>query len=270
MYSVKRISLVVLLAISASILYAQEGTSRKEQKQARKEEKRERTNALIKQEEEGVLAYEKQTSFGLQLRTNGYGAFLELGRMKSPRFTNLYSLELSEIFSAKEEKIPSNNQSYFGGSYKFGKINNFYQAKLGFGQQYIFGQKGNKNGVAVLGIYQAGLSIGLLKPYYLDIDDNGFQRTIKYSAEDSTIFFNSRVLGSSGPGKGWSEVKIKPGAFIKTALRFDFGSYNESITALELGLSIDAYSQKIEIMHLSKPKQVFFQGHIAIVFGSRK
>jgi len=270
MYSVKRFSLVTLLVIFAGIIYAQEGTSRKEKKQERKEEKRQRANSLIKQEEEGVLAYNKQTSFGLQLRTNGYGAFLELGRMKSPRFTNLYSLEITEIFSAKEEKVPSNNQSYFGGSYKFGKINNFFQAKLGFGQQYIFGQKGNKNGVAVLGIYQGGVSIGLLKPYYLDIDDNGFQRTIKYTTEDSAAFLNSRVLGSSGPGKGWSEVKIKPGVFVKTALRFDFGTFNESITALELGLSIDAYAQKIEQMVLSKPGQVFFQGHIAIVFGSRK
>lgn len=270
MYSVKRFLLVTLLVSSTSFLYAQEGTSRKEKKQERKEEKRQRVNALIKQEEEGVLAYQKQTSFGLQLRTNGYGAFLELGRMKSPRFTNLYSLEISEIFSAKEEKVPSNNQSYFGGSYKYGKINNFFQAKLGFGQQYIFGQKGNKNGVAVLGIYQGGLSLGLLKPYYLDIDDNGFQRTIKYSPEDSIIFLNGRVLGSAGPGKGWSEVKIKPGAFVKTALRFDFGAFNESITALEIGISIDAYAQKIEQMVLAEPKQVFFQGHIAVVFGSRK
>lgn len=269
MNSVKRVSLIIFLVFITGIAIAQEGTGKKESKQDRRQQKRERANSLIKQEEEGVLSYSKQTSFGLQLRTNGYGAFLELGRMKSPRFTNLYALEVSEIFSAKEEKVSSNDQNYFGGSFKFGKIVNFYQAKLGFGQQYIFGQKGNKNGVAVLGIYQGGLSFGLQKPYYLDVDDNGSQRTIRFNTKDSAIFLG-RVLGSAGPGKGWGEVQLKPGAFVKTALRFDFGTYNESIMALEIGMSLDAYTRKIRQMVGAEPKQIFFQGHIAIVFGSRK
>ena len=258
-----------MLVFITGITIAQDRTDKKDKKQEQRQQKRQRANSIVKQEEEGVLSYSKQTAFGLQLRTNGYGAFLELGRMRTPRFTNLYALELSEIFSAKEEKVSSNNQNYFGGSFKYGKINNFYQAKLSFGQQYIFGQKGNKNGVAVLGIYQGGLSMGLLKPYYLDVDDNGTQKTIKYSQQDSAIFLG-RVLGSAGPGKGWSEVQLKPGAFVKTALRFDFGTYNESIMALEIGMSLDAYASKVRMMVDSDPKQVFFQGHIAIVFGSRK
>ncbi|HZF64872.1 MAG TPA: hypothetical protein VEZ55_10315 [Chitinophagaceae bacterium] len=270
MYLVKRTALLIILLAATSQLFAQREISRKEKKEERREEKRQRANSIIKQEEEGVLVYQKQTSFGVQLRTNGYGAFIEKGKMISPRYTNLYSFEISEIFHPKEEKIPSNNQNYFGGSYKYGKINNFFQAKFGFGQQYIFGQKGNKNGVAVLGIYQGGLALGLLKPYYLDVDDNNMQRTIKYSEQDSDAFLNSVVIGSAGPGKGWSEVKIRPGAFVKTALRFDFDNYNESIKALEVGISVDAYAQKIQQMVFAKQNQIFFQGHIAIVFGGRK
>ena len=145
----KKISVLICLVFAAGDLFAQDGTPKKDKKAEKKEEKRKRTNAIIKQEEEGVLAYNKQAALGLQLRTNGYAAFLELGRMKSPRFTNLYLLEVSEIFHPKEEKVPSTDQNYFGGSFKYGKINNFYQAKLGFGQQYVLGQKGNKNGIAV-------------------------------------------------------------------------------------------------------------------------
>ena len=265
----KKISLLICLLFAAGVLFAQEISDKKSRKLEKKEEKRKRTNALIKQEEEGVLAYNKQTAFGLQLRTNGYAAFLEIGKMKTPRFTNLYSLELSEIFHPKEEKVPSTDQNYFGGSFKYGKINNFYQAKLGFGQQYVFGQKGNKNGIAVLGIYQAGLSIGLLKPYYIDIDDNG-SRSIKYSGADTSAFLSERILGASGMSKGWNEVKIRPGAFAKLALRFDFDSYNETIKALEIGLSVDAYGKAIEQMAFSKPERLFFQGHIGFVFGGRK
>ena len=114
----KRFSLLICLVFAAGVLFAQEESNKKTKKEEKKEEKRKRTNAMIKQEEEGVLAYNKQTAFGLQLRTNGYATFLEIGKMKSPRFTNLYSLELSEIFHPKEEKVPSTDQNYFGGSFK--------------------------------------------------------------------------------------------------------------------------------------------------------
>jgi hypothetical protein len=267
---VKRIYIILCLVLASSITFAQEEIGKKERKQAKKEEKRQRTAALIKQEEEGVLVYNKQTAFGLQLRTNGYAAFLELGRMKTPRFTNLYSLEISEIFHPKEEKVASANQTYFGGSFKYGKAKNFYQAKLGFGQQYVLGQKGNKNGIAVLGIYQGGFSLGLLKPYYIDIDDGNTTRSIRYHGDDTTAFLSDAILGSSGAGKGWDKAQIHPGAFAKLALRFDFDSFNETIKALEIGLSVDAYAKKVGIMAQSKPERLFFQGPIGFVFGGRK
>ena len=145
---------------------------------------------------------------------------------------------------------------------------------MGFGQQYILGQKGNKNGVAVTAIYNAGLSVGLLRPYYLDVQDpanNNEQKTIKYSVEDSALFLDqSAIISGGGFGKGWSEIKVKPGAFAKAGMRFDFGRYNESVSALEIGMSIEAYEKKIQIMPFQDDKRLFFQGYIAFLFGRRK
>lgn len=272
----KKIFLILFLSVSI-FSFAQDTTSQSESKATRKEEKRQRRNAIIKQEEEGVLAYNKQNSFGIQLRTNGYGIFYELGKAKSPRSTNLYLIEITEIKHPKEERS-TNTDGFFSNSFVYGKVNNFYQAKLGFGKQYIFGQKGNKNGIAVMGIYQGGLSLGLLRPYYLNVYDDGTERDIKYDSPDSALFLSgANIIGSSGLNKGWSEMKMKPGAFVKTSLRFDFGRFNEQVQAIEIGLSVDAYAQKIEIMtprdteglEAVKPKQFFFQGHIAFVFGNR-
>ena len=134
------------------------------------------------------MNYSKQTSFGLQLRTNGYGLFLEIGRSRSPRFTNLYVLELTEIKHPKEEKV-SNVSTFFSNSFIYGKINNFYQAKLGFGQQYVFGQKGNKNGIAVLGIVHGGLSLGLLKPYYIQIQETPVFATLNTTPKTVWTFY---------------------------------------------------------------------------------
>jgi hypothetical protein len=77
-------------------------------------------------------------------------------------------------------------------------------------------------------------------------------------------------LAPAGLGKGWDHIKFKPGAYLKTALRFDFGRYNDNIQALEIGMSLEAYASKVSIMVQNEPQQLFFQGHIAFVFGKRK
>jgi hypothetical protein len=267
---VKKLILITLFCCSASIVFAQ-GSKKQSSKEARRAEKRERISAMVKQEEEGVLAYYKQSAFGVQLRTNGYGAFYELGRMKTPRRTNLYSLELTEIKHNKEERV-QNSESFFSNSYVFGKVNNFYQLKLGYGKQYIFGQKGNKNGIAVFGIYKAGLSAGMLKPYYLQVNDDISNSAIdiKYADNNDLFLSQGKIYGSSRFSKGLSELSFNPGAYAKAALRFDFGRFNESIQALEIGISADVYSKKVELMALNNPKQFFFQGHIAYIFGRRR
>ncbi|MDQ3276842.1 MAG: hypothetical protein M3Q06_00855, partial [Bacteroidota bacterium] len=251
--------------------FAQDSTATTPTRTERKKAERTRRSAVSRQEEEGVLSFTKQTAFGVQIRTNGYGVFLELGRSRSPRLTNLYLLEITEIKHPKEERV-SNANAFFSNSFVYGKINNFYQAKLGFGQQYVFGQKGNKNGVAVLAIVHAGLSLGFLKPYYLQVQEQSVgAQDIKYDSKDSLSFLDpSKIIGGSGFGKGWSELKMKPGAFVKTALRFDFGRFNETIQALEIGMSVDAYASRIPQMVFNEQKRLFFQGHFALVFGHRK
>ena len=134
------------------------------------------------------------------------------------------------------------------------------------------GQKGNKNGVAVTANLQGGLSLGILKPYYIDaMDGIGQTRAVKYESADSALFLSPGAsAGGSGFTVGWGEAKIKPGVYAKTSLRFDFGRFNETVQALEIGMSIDYYTAKIPMLVYNDPKQVFFQGHIAFVFGRRK
>lgn len=263
----KKLPLLLILVLATCSLAAQDTKPKNDKKEAR----RKKVNELMKQAEEGVLIYNRQSIFGLQFRTNGYGAFFEIGRMKSNRRTNIYRIDLTEIKHIKEEKL-QNGGIFFGNPFIYGKINNFYQVTLGFGQQYILGQKGNKNGVAISAIYNGGLAIGLLKPYYLEVEDpvTGQNRTIKYSVADSSLFLGQTIIGNGGFGKGWNELKVKPGAFVKTALRFDYGRFNEVVSGLEVGLSAEFYGSKIPQMVSQKERQLFIQGYISILFGRRK
>lgn len=264
----KKLFIIACLFFTSISVLAQDQQTKKEERRAEKQKK---INDLIRQDEEGVLVYSKQSVFGFQLRTNGYGAFYERGKMRSQRNTTIYSIEFNEIKHPKEDKLPNGTGGFsFGNPYIYGKINNFYSLQLGFGNQRILGQKGNKNGVAVSVVYKGGLSIGLLRPYYIEVDDNGTARTIKHSAETDSLFKFGFILGGGGLGKGWGEMKIKPGAFAKTALRFDFGRFNEVVSGVEVGVSAEFYSAKIPIMLYQKEKQFFYQGHIAVMFGRRK
>ncbi len=244
-------------------------------KQLKKAERREKINQLIKQEEEGALIYQKQGAFGFKFNTDGWSMFYEHGKYKTITKTPLWWLEVGERKHPKEEKVPTLNASQgflIISSYVYGKRNNFYYLKAGIGQQTLIGGKGNKNGVAVSAIYGAGISAGLLKPYYIEIQNpsNGKKEEIKYTNNDSLFLDPNIILGSGGLGKGFNEIKFVPGVHARAALRFDYGRYNEVLSALEVGVNAEYYSQNMPILLLNKEKKFFFNAYIALVFGRRK
>jgi hypothetical protein len=266
---VKNIVLIAICTLIVTVGYSQN----RDAKQQKKAERREQINRMITQEEEGAIIFQKQTVFGVKLNTDGYGMFLETGRMKTARKSNLYSLEIGERKHSKEEKLSTITGTYLSNPYIYGKINNFYYAKIGYAQQRLIGNKGNKNGVAISAIYGGGLSAGLLKPYYLKVAGRQGNSTadVKYKNNDSIFLDNpGYVLGSSGFSKGFGELKFTPGVYAKTALRFDYGRYNELVSAIEVGLNLEVYSKKMPWMLLQKEKRMFFQAYAAIEFGKRK
>jgi hypothetical protein len=234
-------------------------------------ERRQRVNDLIRREEEGVLAYNKQYAFGVKLATDGYGLSYEIGWMKSLRWTNILQFELNEKKDPKEYKVSVSDNPFTSGTpFIYGKQNYFYQFKLGFGQQYMIGGKGNKNGVAVSGIYAGGLSLGLLRPYYVQTEDSTGQIVnIKYNQQDSAQFLGN-VYGGTGLGTGWGELKIKPGLHAKVAIRFDYGRYNELLSAIEVGVNAEYYFNKVPVMVLAPNRAFFLNSYVTIEFGKRK
>lgn len=259
----KKIFLIGIAIFIAATSFAQKSKSKKD----KREENRKRINALVKQEEEGVIVYEKHTAYGLKLINDGYGAFLEFGRAKSVSKATLFQLEISERKHVKEEKQENPNAPT--APIIYGKQNFFYPVKLGVQQQFLFGNKSNKNGVSVTGNAGGGLSLGLLRPYMVEVDKAG-QRTFVSYQSDSTLFLNGPYYGGPGLGKGWNGLKVTPGAYAKAALRFDYGAYNEILSAIEVGITGEFYFKKIPIMVHNTAKQFFFSGYVALVFGRRK
>lgn len=245
-------------------------------RQLKKAERREKINQLIKQEEEGALIFQKQGAFGFKFNTDAWSMFYEHGKYKTINKTNLWWLELGERKDRKEEKVPtlSASQGFLViSSYIYGKRNNFYYLKGGLGQQLLIGGKGNKNGVAVSAIYGGGFSAGLLKPYYIEIQNpvTNSREQIKYNVTNENLFLDPTIIiGKGGLTKGFNEIQFVPGAHARAALRFDYGRYNEVLSAMEVGVNAEYYSKTMPILLLNKERKFFFNAYIALVFGKRK
>lgn len=254
----RRVFFIIIIVFLSRSTFAQ--TARN----ARQERRRTQVNEMIKQQEEGVIAYKRSFAFGAKLITDGYGVFFELGRASSVKKGLLYQLEISERKDRKEEK-----QSFYTNTvpYIYGKENFVYPVKLGVQQQVLLGNKSNKNGVAITGNYGGGIAVSLLRPYYVQVQDGKY---IKYNSADSVAFLTHQIVGGPGFGKGWNELSFIPGLYAKAAVRFDYGSFNEIISAIEVGVTGEYYSKKIPQLAYNKEKEFFFGGYVAIIFGKRK
>lgn len=264
--------LIIALAFAPILALAQE--KKLSEKQQKKAERREKVNQLIKQEEEGALIFQKQSAFGIKLNTDGYGMFYEHGKYKTITTTNLWWAELGEHKHNKEIKVAKGDPNFgfvTSNPFIYGKVNNFYNFKLGVGQQRMIGGKGNKNGVATSLIVGGGFTLAMLKAYYLEVEDGtGKVMDIKY-ADNNTLFLDpSAIRGASGFGKGFKDMTYIPGGYFRTSLRFDYGRYNEVLSAIEVGLNAEFYSKKVEQMAQNKQHQIFFNAYAALVFGKRK
>lgn len=267
--TVKKILCVALGMVLTGISWAQSNPSFN--KKEKKSEKKERINALAKMEEEGELIFNKHSVFGIKLNTDGYGLSFEKGKFITPRKTRLLMFELNEKKHPKEDK-DAGSFDIFGNvnQFIFGKANNFFQLKGGYGYQYLIGGKSNKNGISVSALWAGGVSVGFLKPYYVDVQDGVTQERSRQKFEDITDYSKYAYLGASGFTVGWGEVKVNPGAHAKLAMRFDYGRFNEVVSAIETGVNVEYYSQGVLQMVQVEEKHLFFNAYVTLLFGKRK
>ncbi len=261
----KKLFLAILGIVCMNVVFAQQEVSKGKSK---KEVRADRISAMSKLEEEGVIKYKKHNVFGVKLSSDGYGGFVEMARARSVRTAMLYQVEIAERKHVKEEK----QQGPFSTTSPliFGKINFFYPVKLGVQYQYLLGNKGNKNGISITGNLGGGVVLGLLRPYLMDVDKQGQRSFVGYQGADSSYYLNGPYYGGPNLGTGWSKLKLTPGIYIKPSVRFDYGKYNEMVSAVEVGLNAEFYTKKIPQMIYTDPKQLFFSAYVALVFGRRK
>jgi hypothetical protein len=223
-----------------------------------------------------IKPIKSELSFGYRLHTDGWSLYADYGKIRSKNsktqdiFWNahIFQIELSEKKHPREEKISSQDASGNSTNYVYGKINNFYSLKAGWGVSKMLAGKPDPGSVSIHWVTIAGASLGMLKPYYLNLYSD--PDAIKYGEDTRSRFLSqSRIIGSAGFSKGLGEMRFIPGGHIKSMLHFDFSSNKTSVVAVEAGGAVEYFGENVVMMVDQSANPYFVNFFLAFQFGKR-
>lgn len=223
------------------------------------------------------IVYSSSWAIGFRLRTDGWMVGGEFTRSKNYFRSLLFQFELGEYKHPKQQR---QSKDPFGGifgnsgikPFVYGKQYSLFTIHAAMGQKFLLAEKARKNGVMINYFYTGGISLGLLKPYYLRIcaDTRCSQlEVVTYDPDTDNKFLDYNfIYGGAGFGTGWA-LKFRPGLHAKTGLQFDWSSQDNFIKAVEVGLSSDFYFTKVPIMVTDENKFLFFNAYVGVTLGRK-
>ncbi len=232
------------------------------------------------EEELKGIVYNKELTFDFRFHTHGFFSLAaNKAKIRTYYRTTFYHLEIGTLKHARESKnndLGISYQGYQSNDYVFGKKNSLWVVRGGYGEKRYFSEKQERKGVAVGISYLGGVTLGLLKPYHLNLrindGDNNFTlvRT-SYNEEVHDDFLDVyNILGSSGFRYGWGGIRPIPGVHAKLGVHLDWGAYDEFVKALEFGFMVDGFYKKVPIMISEDNKFLFVNVYLALQFGKRR
>lgn len=228
------------------------------------------------------IYYHHGLSLEGRLNTNGWQINTNYFIKNNIKKTTSISLSFLELKHEKEVR-QKNNSSFISSNnlkennYIFGKINNVYSLNLGFRREIIlipniFSSKKN-----IKLRYQVGLSLGMLKPYYLKIinpnsisSEEFIITSERYNATIDNYFLNpTYILGADKWIKGLNQMKFFPGLNGDFSINLGSAKNRRFINAVATGMNFSIFSNHLPI--LAYQKSSIYQAHlyIALELGGR-
>jgi hypothetical protein len=204
--------------------------------------------------------YKQEVALSGKLNSNGWTGGVTYFRNRPTNLKQTFwTLSFSEIKHEKQIKQQPKTSPYpeLGkpGPYIFGKVNNLYALQLGFGKHLDILPAVVDNNLSVGLYYCGGLSIALIKPYYLKListDTTGANATVtdqKYSKAQHDWFLDKdNILGASTWKSGLDDTKIVPGLFFETAFTILPSQKKFFTQRVIIGINTAFYSKQLVIM----------------------
>lgn len=224
----KLLAIVALLVLSASPVFAQGEI-----------------------DDQSKIFYRNERTFAGLLNSNGIGFNFRYAKYIDGYKKTLYEVEFNHVKHPKE--VNTSLTSGYNSQYKYGKLNTVYTLKAALGKQVELFEKYDKGAISIRYFYNFGPSIAFLKPYYYKYRDGYTTFYSKFITEENTFPPEAKAPFT----KGFSELSLSPGAYVKLGMSFEFSTVDYSFHALEAGLAMDAYALPIDIIYAPSEKILF-------------
>jgi hypothetical protein len=209
--------------------------------------------------------YKREFLWGVNKNTNSGligGVFLRHGRFKSEGLYTTYGVELMNTRHPKEQKYTSTQT---GTPFIWGKENYLYSIRTQYGLEKLLFKKASQQGVQISAGATGGLTIGLEAPYYV-LTEGG-----RYVPYDPDKYPNiGSIQGSGRLLQGLGESSVVPGLNGKAYISFEFGSFRNNVTGVELGLSSEAFTRKIILISTQDNRALYTAAFFTFFWGTRR
>jgi hypothetical protein len=221
--------------------------------------------------EEAGLLYRNEATGGLIVNSHGFGLNYRRGKHITDARKGIWEFDLVNYRHPKEVKVTNPFYDNAKGYY-YGKLNSFFILRSGVGFQNRIYSKPEKNGVEIRYVTFVGVSIGIAKPVYLEIlYDNQIPGTKLVVTEryDPAEHFPDNIYGRAPFVRGLGELGIRPGAYAKAGLNFEYGPMATEIRSVEVGFIADVYITPVKIMAQEREQIVLMSLYLQFSMGRK-
>ena len=217
--------------------------------------------------EQPRIFYRNERSIGVLLNSNGLGVSGRYASRINARKKNIFDLDFVGIKHSKEYKYSNPYNS--NRTFIFGKLNSFFNLRLGYGRQKEIFRKVDRGGISIRRYFSFGPILGILKPIYYEIlEPTSDPYQYNLITEKFVTHLNQQyIYGRASFFKGIDELSVVPGGYAKLGLSFEYSKSDITIHALETGLVLDAFPKKIQIMDTEQNNFLFLSLFISYRFG---
>ncbi|GAB3976399.1 hypothetical protein GCM10028806_35850 [Spirosoma terrae] len=230
--------------------------------------------------------YRVITTYGITSNTNSGvlgGLSFRQAKLLSGDFFGLpqYRYLSFEIVNVKHPKEIQTASNFASSRFIYGKENYLFALRGQYGREIRLFDRSADEGIAVSGIFAAGPTLGIIKPYYVKISEgSGNQtRSVPFSSlNQGAGGLQGAPIGSGGFFQGLGESKLTVGLNVKAALSFELSTFRNNTTGIEVGFLTEIFPNKIIIIPNPGPtgsredgnRSFFTSGYVTLFFGSKK
>jgi hypothetical protein len=218
-------------------------------------------------DEQQRIFYRNERTAAILLNSNGFGASYREGKRIDFLNKRIIDIDLNIIKHPREVKLVN---PYFisSSSFIYGKLNNTITLRAAIGNQHELYKKIDLGGVAIRYFYSGGPIIAVSKPIYYNILYPTFGGDFELKEEKFTETIQpSDIYSRASFFKGFNEIGVIPGIFVKGGFNFEYSKEDKVIHAIELGASFEAFPKRVPIMASQDNKALFFTMFVSYRLG---